>query len=734
MAEDLVIRIGAESEEFLKELDKITNETEGLESKLGTLAKVSGVAFGVLVAEAGLAVHAYAEQEQAVNKLNQSLQTQGIFSQDLSDKYRKIASDLQDLTGANDDAIIRGQALLQSFLGQTVQTEELNKAVLDLSVGAGIDLEQAFSLVGKTIGSNINALGRYGLQINSNATEQEKLAAVLDFVNTKYKGQAEAQAQGLGSVKLLSAAFEDFQKKIGEQLAPTLTVIIQGITKLFKEMADNKPLFDLILGAGIAAGVITGLITAASVAALTFAKLRAAFVVVNALLPEMTLGIRSLVGATGIGLLIVLASDLVLNWKERLQQFQALFITLSNNIMPLLSGLGTFLKGVFTLNIDDIKAGLNQTKEAFQKGFKEFEEIRAKQAEGPKKVEQDPTLKALADANAQKKLLRQQDIENEKNSGKEDLAAKKAREAELRAMRQEEREKLKAEKAAQREEEKKEETLAAENKRIAENEEALITRQNRRDIVELSLLDNEEFNALDADQQAVFLEENTNRIFESLQNENSARRDAALKRSQDQARSNAQFLSDQQKFGKDYALINKLMHNEIYVGSRQAFGELAQLTQSSNSTLKSIGKVAAVANIIIKTAESAMNIYAGFSTIPIIGPALGVAGAAAAVAFGAEQVGRVTAAQDGGIITGGIAGRDSVPSLLTPGELVVPTKNFSEVVNAVAAQRSQDTTGGTFGVNGAVGVAISFEGQEAEKVITARQVEARALGTYRSRV
>ena len=40
----------------------------------------------------------------------------------------------------------------------------------------------------------------------------------------------------------------------------------------------------------------------------------------------------------------------------------------------------------------------------------------------------------------------------------------------------------------------------------------------------------------------------------------------------------------------------------------------------------------------------------------------------------------------------GTPGVDSVPSILTPGELVVPEQNFDEVVSSVAAQRSGSTT------------------------------------------
>lgn len=58
--------------------------------------------------------------------------------------------------------------------------------------------------------------------------------------------------------------------------------------------------------------------------------------------------------------------------------------------------------------------------------------------------------------------------------------------------------------------------------------------------------------------------------------------------------------------------------------------------------------------------------------------------------------GATIGAQQGGLIEGGVQGRDSVPALLEPGELVAPRRNFDEVVNAVAASRA---SGG--GINGA---------------------------------
>ena len=62
--------------------------------------------------------------------------------------------------------------------------------------------------------------------------------------------------------------------------------------------------------------------------------------------------------------------------------------------------------------------------------------------------------------------------------------------------------------------------------------------------------------------------------------------------------------------------------------------------------------------------------------------------ASAITAFGAEQISNVQAAQDGALVEGGIPGRDSVPFLLEPGELVVPRRNFNDVIEGEVLRRT----------------------------------------------
>lgn len=238
-----------------------------------------------------------------------------------------------------------------------------------------------------------------------------------------------------------------------------------------------------------------------------------------------------------------------------------------------------------------------------------------------------------------------------------------------------------------------------------------------------------QFNDMSIEETQRFVKKNKAQLLSSIDTEATARQKAALTESKERIKAHNQALQDELKFGKAYADINKFMHSEVLTGTKQAFGDLANLTQSGNQTLKEIGKVASVANITIKTAEAAMNIYSGFAEIPIVGIALGIAGAAAAVAFGAEQIGTVMGAADGGLITGGIPGIDSVPVLAQHGELIAPKQNFDEVVNAVANQRA-GVGNGAGGSGGTMGIVISMDGKEAERVLTARSNEAKGLGIY----
>ncbi|NUZ10154.1 tape measure protein [Pseudoalteromonas sp. McH1-7] len=107
---------------------------------------------------------------------------------------------------------------------------------------------------------------------------------------------------------------------------------------------------------------------------------------------------------------------------------------------------------------------------------------------------------------------------------------------------------------------------------------------------------------------------------------------------------------------------------------------LKALGQQSKTAFK-MYKAFAISQALIKTYESATSAYASLAPIPIVGPALGAAAAAAAVAMGLQQVRQIKSQQPAaGIAHGGL---DYVPNestyLLQRGERVLSPKQNIEV-------------------------------------------------------
>lgn len=65
---------------------------------------------------------------------------------------------------------------------------------------------------------------------------------------------------------------------------------------------------------------------------------------------------------------------------------------------------------------------------------------------------------------------------------------------------------------------------------------------------------------------------------------------------------------------------------------------MLQGTKSKNKQVAEMSKALSIKNIIFSTAQAAMSAYQAMAAIPFVGPVLGIAAAAAAIAFGNEQI------------------------------------------------------------------------------------------------
>jgi hypothetical protein len=226
------------------------------------------VVFGLaLVASVTKAVGMWAEQQQATNALNQSLINQGIYTRELSQQYQDMALAVQQSTTYSDEEVLKAQGSMQAYLkGQTI-SRELMLAVVDFAAAKQMPLERAAELIGKSIGTSMNALTRYGIALDEAATPAERAAAVIASVNSKWGGQAAAATQGLGSMKQMQNALRTIMEVAGRTFEPFVTMIAQSISDFARKLEENPRFLDSLeqFAKGFEVGIVIIRTTVATV-------------------------------------------------------------------------------------------------------------------------------------------------------------------------------------------------------------------------------------------------------------------------------------------------------------------------------------------------------------------------------------------------------------------------------------------------------------------------------------
>lgn len=163
---------------------------------------------------------------------------------------------------------------------------------------------------------------------------------------------------------------------------------------------------------------------------------------------------------------------------------------------------------------------------------------------------------------------------------------------------------------------------------------------------------------------------------------------------------------EQQKHGAVLGTIRGIQASEEYKATNQMLTDLGSLRNSKSKEAFEVGKKAAIVQATINTFMSATAAYASLVGIPIVGPILATAAAAAALAAGFVQIQNINSQQ---FNPGGQAdeGMDEVPKsmggrsfILSGGERVLQPEANKEVTAAAEKINSGAGAGGhTFNLN-----------------------------------
>ena len=700
MAESLTIKINGDIKDFQKKLKGVEASTKELQTALSNIATKATIAFAGLGATITGLISTYRTQEQAEKKLETVLRSTGEAAGLTAQELKDMASGLQSVTTFGDEAIIEAQSLLLTFtkVGKDV-FPQATESILNMSAALGTDLKSQALQVGKALNdpiAGVTALTRAGVSLTEQQKEQIKVfqesgdiakaqSLILNELQVQFGGQAKAAAEGTGRFIQLSNTLGDMAEVIGKHLVPPLSSMAEKFNEILVDILGTKgDQFGKTAASILLVATNASILTAGL--ALATKGLIAARVAVKALGLSLK-GLRATLISTGIGAIIIGISiaveKFVMDFETNMKKAKEAWAVFSDLIavsVPLIKKefettfeiLRAFGRAIISIGDDVLNFFTN-----LGKGIVNFFKGPAQQAldEYPDAIKRAVENKNKGIEESEKSLteklteIAQDRIQRLKDIYNED------REQKIEAD-NEEYERKKAQKELEDQE-----------------EEARLTKAHQREAtyhqtLKKTKIDHEKF-IMSAQKREALNYKNSAIIKEKIDKERSKKQTENLK---------------------------------------STLGTISTLQSSGNTTLFNIGRAGALAMAYIDGKAAVIKALA--SAPPPINYGLATAVGLAVAA----QIGQILGASppkmnDGGMIMGS-PGIDQNLAMLSRGELVVPTKNFDEVVGAVGGNRDADI----FGDPQTVNVAISFEGDEASQVLTARQIEDRALGISREEV
>jgi len=204
---------------------------EGVNKFGNSLMSIQGAIAGAglykMISFAADAVREFGEGQRAVMDLTMTLEGMGKSAPGLVEKFQSVAQALHDASVFDDDDIVQGMATLAGFAAiANEQMPAAAQAAVDLAAKLGIDVPQAAKMVGQASGGMTGALSKYGIRISDVATKSGDFGQVLEEMNKRIAGSAEAFANtGIGSLQKLERYWGDLKEKLGGRIVVAIGIV-----------------------------------------------------------------------------------------------------------------------------------------------------------------------------------------------------------------------------------------------------------------------------------------------------------------------------------------------------------------------------------------------------------------------------------------------------------------------------------------------------------------------------
>lgn len=262
MSDQITIKIGGDSKDLTEEVKKVKKSLDGLGSAdkgistlniawgsfVGNFASnalssaMSGLMniFGGLTnAAIGFAKSAE-EDATSLNQMNIAIAQSGDYSKEAAASMAQYVDQIEKSSNFAGPAIAKTAAMIQQM--SVLSADALPKATqatADFAAAFSLDIETAGKIVGKAMSGNVEALGKYGIELKSTGDKSKDAAAALELLSDRFGGAALASIQNFtGAQNQLQNKIDDVGKSFFGQITSNAALIgsLQGIGAVFGEL------------------------------------------------------------------------------------------------------------------------------------------------------------------------------------------------------------------------------------------------------------------------------------------------------------------------------------------------------------------------------------------------------------------------------------------------------------------------------------------------------------------
>lgn len=698
-----------------KQIQTSIKQTQAAANGLsGALRKVAGAATAFFAFRAANniirdSIKLAGIQADAETRVSQTIKATGQAAGVTADELKEMASGLQKVTTFGDETILRGQSMLLTFknIGKDV-FPKATEAMLNLSTAMGTDVKESAIQLGKALNdpkTGLTALRRVGITFTDAQEEMIKgfqdsgemakaQTLILQELESQFGGLARAVAEtDEGRLKQFHNTLGDIQERLGKAILPVILDVtkkiqnfiieaeksgkiqqaIDGVANSFKWLVDNintlikiGKVFFTVWAVGKIQALVTG-----------FARLATGLISMNPVMAGLT---------AAAGALVLILDKMDENAENNAKSMEAFTKSLPQ-----------------TQDLKALVTQMNETKDALAIDEATLESLYAGQSKWSaaingtsEEIQNQSTTVQAAREKLEGLKAKFQDLTNATNlkmweSGTDMIKVLEHRINKLSAAATTAKTALDTGTggagagAVTATTGGKEQPEA--DAHVQAHQRAIEAGQKLQDALSIQRMEgkNRELAELELEYQQkaeILLAGN-----QSLENLDKVSRE---KRAQIYWKYKNQELADEKANADKTKLIEQAKLNSAISTAQSIAGSLEYLA-GKRKEYANLYKAVAIGETIVSTYQGAQNAFTSMSSIPIVGPALGAAAAAAAVVAGLVRVHQITAQKfaTGGVVQGS---RDTVPAMLTPGEMVLNSQQQRNLMNMANGNASGAVT------------------------------------------